>query len=150
METLLRDIRHGQQMLARHPGFAVLVVLTLALGIGANSAVFSVVNAVLLRPLPYRAPDRLVIPWGNAPKLGFAEVPLSVPNFMDWKHQSTVFEGFAAFTPQPASLTGVGEPEQLQAVAVTTDMFSVLGVQPSLGRSFRAAEGVPGGPKVAI
>jgi predicted permease len=150
METLLRDIRHGKQMLLRHPGFAVLVVLTLALGIGANSAVFSVVNAVLLRPLPYRAPDRLVIPWGDAPKLGFAEVPLSDPNFSDWKRQSTVFDGFAAFTPQPAILTGAGEPEQLKAAAVTTDLFSVLGVQPAMGRSFRAAEGVPGGPKVVI
>jgi predicted permease len=150
METLLRDVSHGLRMLARKPGFTLLVVLTLALGIGANSAVFSVVNAVLFRPLPYRNPDRLVIPWGHAPKLGFEEVPLSPPNFQDWKRQSSKFEGFAAFTPRQVNLIGDGEPEQLNAATVTTDLFSVLGVRPALGRAFVAAEGNPGGPRVVI
>jgi putative ABC transport system permease protein len=111
-------------------------VLTLALGIGANTAIFSVVNAVLLNPLPYREPDRLVSLWENVP--GHGRWRVSPANFFDWKKQNTVFEDVVAFGKASLTLTGDGEPEQLTGARVSSGYFAVVGVEPILGRAFAA------------
>src|SRR5918999_3608193 len=111
MQTLFQDLRYGLRMLTKNPGVSAIAVLTLALGIGANTAIFSVVSAVLLNPLPYKDPDRLVSIWENVPVQGrWRAAPA---NFFDWKKQNTVFEDVAAFGRSSLTLTGDGEPEQL-------------------------------------
>jgi putative ABC transport system permease protein len=138
METLLKDLRYGVRTLTKNPGVSLIAVLTLALGIGANTAIFSVVSAVLLNPLPYREPDRVVSIWENVPEHGrWRAAPA---NFLDWKKQNTVFEDVAAFGGSTATLTGDGDPEQLSGTAVTPGYFEVVGVQPALGRAFQPEE----------
>src|ERR1700704_2858302 len=138
MHTLLQDLRYGARMLLKHPGVTALAVLTLALGIGANTAIFSVVNAVMLRPLPYKNPDRLVSLWENVPEHGrWRATPA---NFLDWKKQNTSFEDLAAFGASTMTLTGSGDPEQLQGARAAAGYFAVLGVEPMLGRSFLPEE----------
>jgi putative ABC transport system permease protein len=139
METILQDLRYGARMLMRNPGFTLIAVITLALGIGANSAIFSVVNAVLLRPLPYRDPDRLVL----------------VPNargqdFLRWRDQSKALESIAAFNFGTADFTGSGEPERLAVATVTTELFATLGVAPALGRAFTPEDDREGGEPVVV
>src|SRR6185503_3386444 len=138
METLLKDLRYGVRMLTKNPGVSLIAVLTLALGIGANTAIFSVVSAVLLNPLPYDNPDRLVAIWENVPEHGRWRV--APANFFDWKKQNTVFQDVAAFGAATVTLTGDGDPEQLLGTAVTPGYFEVVGVQPELGRVFQAEE----------
>ncbi|MBO0862422.1 MAG: ABC transporter permease [Chloracidobacterium sp.] len=140
IETLVQDLKYGLRMLRRNPGFTVVAVLTLALGIGANTAIFSVVNAVLLRPLPYTAPDRLVTD-GHT---------ILSPTFLNWRAQSQSFEQMAAYTTGTSDLTGGGEPERLTAGLVSAELFSTLGVPPSLGRGFTAAEDQPNGALAVI
>src|SRR6266508_3309036 len=111
METLLKDIRYGVRGLVKRPGFTVVALVTLALGIGANTAIFSVVNAVLLRPLPFKDPEQLVMVWENAAHLGFPKNTPAPPNFIDWQRQNTVFTGMAAMSERSFNLTGVGEPD---------------------------------------
>ncbi len=111
MDTLFKDIRYGIRSLLKRPGFTAVAVITLGLGIGANTAIFSVVNTVLLRPLPYKEPDRLVSLWENVPQRGQWRV--APANFLDWKQQNTVFEDVAAFGASSMTLTGNGEPEQI-------------------------------------
>jgi putative ABC transport system permease protein len=136
-------------MLANKPGFTLIAVLALALGIGANSAIFSVVNTVLLRPLPYESPDKLVLVWTYfGPDL--PQNWVSGPELADMRERSTMIEQFAALTYPSVSLTGIGEPEQVQGAAVTANFFSTLGVHPSQGRSFTDAEDRPGGERVVI
>src|SRR6184192_728425 len=144
-----QDVRYGLRMLAKNPAFTAIAVLALALGIGANSAIFSVVNAILLRPLPYKNPEQLVMVWENATHLGFPKNTPSPANFLDWRQQSTVFEGMAAFTERSFNLTGVGEPERLDGRRVSANLFDVLGVMPIRGRTFVPQEDQPGS-KVAI
>jgi putative ABC transport system permease protein len=137
-------------MLLKQPGFTLLAVLSLALGIGANTALFSVVNAVLLRPLPFHEPDRLVMIWEDATFIGFPQDTPAPGNYADWKAQSQTFADMAARDNRSFNLTGDGEPEKLQAYGVTANFFPLLGVKPALGRNFSADEDQPGANKVAI
>jgi predicted permease len=140
LEDLGQDIRYGLRMLAKNPGFTAVAVLTLALGIGANTAIFSVVNAVLLRALPYRDAQQLVTIWETEPSGPGGLFPATGPDFKDWVTQNNVFEGLAAATPDGASLTGVSEPLQLRGWQVSPEIFPLLGVQPLIGRTFSPDE----------
>ncbi len=133
----LQDIRFGWRALLKSPGFTIVAVVALALGIGANTAIFSVVNAVLLRPLPFKNPDQLVLIWESATHLGFPKNTPSPANFLDWQRQSTVFTGMAAMAPKNFNLTGSSEPERLDGRRISANLFDVLGVQPQLGRGFQ-------------
>jgi predicted permease len=148
MNTLPKDLHYGVRMLAKHPGVTAIAVLTLALGIGANTAIFSVVNAVLLNPLPYREPDALVSLWENVPTHGRWRV--APANFFDWKKQNTVFQDVAAFGANSLTLTGDGEPEQLTGARVSAGYFTVVGADPILGRAFVPEEHEPGKEQVVI
>lgn len=151
METLLRDLRYGMRSLLKRPGFTVVALIALALGIGANTAIFSLVNAVLLRPLPFNEPDRLVWMWGNI-RNGGNRASVSPLDFLDYRKQNTTFENFAASfsVPLPVNLTGSGEPERLTGAAVTGDYFQALGVQPALGRTFQLENEATGSDQVAV
>jgi putative ABC transport system permease protein len=141
MTNLLQDLRFAVRMMRKRPGFTAVVVLTLALGIGANTAIFSVVNAVLLKSLPYRNADRLVWVAGNI-RGGTSRASVSPPDYLDYRAQNTVFEEFATSTsvPFPVNLTGAGEPERLTGSLVTANYFRAFGVEPALGRVFDAEE----------
>ena len=149
METLWLDLRHGLRMLIKRPGFTAVAVLTLALGIGANTAMFSVLNTYLLRALPYPDSDRLVRVFRTSPHS--QSWPHSPGNFFDHRAQNTVFESMAAFNSIRPNLADPGEPaERLQGMAATSDFFHALGVQPALGRTFTAEEHEPGADRVAV
>jgi len=150
METLLKDIRYGVRGLLKRPGFTAIALITLALGIGANTAIFSVVNAVLLRPLPFRDPDNLVIVWEDATFAGFPRNTPAPANYVDWKTQNQSFADMAASHETSFNLTGDGEPERVSAYAVNYNFFPLFGVQPLLGRNFSAEEDRPGANKVAL
>jgi len=146
--SLSHDIRYAFRMLYRQPAFTAVVVITLALGVGATTAVFTVVNGVLLRPLPYQEPDRIVqLFHGRNGRLSMTYSPM---NYHDVTTQSGVFSDAAAISPSSASLTGTGDPEQLEGANVTTSFFAVLGVSPRIGRPFVDADGAEGGPSVVI
>ncbi|PYU08040.1 MAG: ABC transporter permease [Acidobacteria bacterium] len=147
MRALWQDVRYGLRMLAKSPGFSALVILTLALGIGANTAIFSVVNAVLLRPLPFEEPDRLMQIWHTPPQASFPGIPtftVSPANFLDWRARSQAFEGMSAYGFGQYTLTGTGHPEAVRMVAVTSGFFSILRAKPLLGRAFLTEEDSPG------
>jgi len=148
MNTLWQDLNYGLRMLLKHPGVTAIAVLTLALGIGANTAIFSVVNAVLLNPLPYKQPDRVVSLWENVP--GHGRWRVAPANFFDWKKQNTVFEDVVAFGANTLTLTGTGEPEQLTGARVSAGYFGVVGVDPILGRAFLPEEYESGKGQVVI
>ena len=148
MSTFINDLSYGVRMLLKHRGVTAIAVLTLALGIGANTAIFSVVNAVLLNPLPYKDPDRLVSLWENVPTHGRWRA--SPANFFDWKKQNTVFQDVVAFGGAAVTLTGDGEPEQLHGARVSSGYFAVVGIEPALGRSFTVEEHEPGKGRVVI
>src|SRR6266545_1427356 len=134
LDDLQRDVRHALRTLIRNPGFTVVVVLTLALGIGANTAIYSVVNAVLLRPLPYPDPDRLVMAWADWQRRGGPERDWTNPaDFYDWRAQNSVFTEMYAVDGWAPTLTGDSEPELLNGSLVTRGMFATLGVSPSRG-----------------
>jgi putative ABC transport system permease protein len=151
MDTLFRDIRYGARSLMKRPGFTLIALIALALGIGANTAIFSLVNAVLLKPLPFAEPDRLVWVWGNIRNAG-NRASVSPPDFLDYRQQNTTFEEFAAAFggPVPLNLTGSGEPERLTAAGVTGNYFAALGAQPQLGRTFLLENEKPGSDQVAV
>lgn len=136
VETLWQDLRYGARMLRRNPGFIAIAVLTLALGIGGTVVVFGLLEAVLLRPLPYSQPDRLFYISTVEAESRRAMVSSSYPDFRDWQRQSRTFEAMAAFEEQPFNLTGTAEPERLPGVAITPGLFSTLGIRPVLGREF--------------
>src|SRR5262249_4716825 len=136
MMNLWQDLRYGARMLVKNPGFTLIAVLTLALGIGANTTIFSVVNAVLLRPLPLPEPDRLATFWLSAPAKGMTEVNVPQGLFAFYRDRSQTFEKMAAYDTGSLSLTGTGEPERLNCANVTFDYFSVLGQGPLYGRAF--------------
>jgi predicted permease len=150
MGDLWQDLRYGLRMLMRSPGFTIVAVVALALGIGANSAIFSVVNTVLLRPLPYKNPDALMTVWEEATHLGFPYNTPSPANFIDWREQNTVFEGMAALAQRSFNLTGAGEPERFDGRKVSANLFSILGVEPLLGRTFLPEEDKPGSRVVIL
>src|ERR1700693_5580221 len=138
MEALWNDLRYGARMLAKNPGFTAVAVIALALGIGANTAIFSVVNAVLLRPLPYENADQLVI------ILHDGSDPVAPANFIDWRSQNHVFTGMGAAEYWTTTVSSVDKPELLWGLHVTSDIFPILGVQPLLGRIFLPEEDQPG------
>jgi predicted permease len=147
-DEMIRDLRYGIRMLLKNPGFTLIAVITLALGIGANTAIFSVVNAVLIRAFPYRDADRLVIVWEKF-RLSEANT-VSPANFFDWQEQNQVFEGMAAFADTRVNFIGDGEPVEIPAQRTTASLFSVLGVNALLGRTFIPEDGQPGRNNVAV
>jgi predicted permease len=148
METLLQDVRFALRMLRRNPAFATLAVLVLALGIGADAAIFSLVNSVLLRPLPYPDPDRLVVIRDVSGELG--PIPVSYPAFLAWREQTDIFEQVGTFINGGEALTGLGDPELIQRLSVSTNFLAMQGVEPALGRGFRPEEEPRSGPPVAL
>ncbi|HEX6070107.1 MAG TPA: ABC transporter permease [Longimicrobiaceae bacterium] len=148
METLLQDLRYAARRLASNRGFTLVAVVTLALGIGANSAIFSVVNAVLLRPLPFAEPDRLDHIYGSIE--GFGTIPVSPPDFLQMQDETRAYERLAAYTFSFPNLTGEGEPVRLNGTSVSATFFDLLGVRPALGRTFAADESDPGRHRVAV
>jgi putative ABC transport system permease protein len=148
MNTLWQDVRYGARMLLKNPGISFVVILALALGIGANTAIFSVVNAVLLRPLPYEESERLVFLNERSPVI--EEMSLSYPNFTDWRAQNHVFEKLAVYNRSSYNLTGAGEAERITTGQVSADLFSVLRVNAGVGRVFTNEEDKPGGPPVVV
>ncbi len=143
MNTLWQDLRYGMRMLLKHPFFTLVAMLALALGIGANTAIFSVVNAVLLRPLSFDAPDRLARVYVTVPKRGVTKYPTSFLTFADWREQNQVFENIAAYTSSSATLTGIDAPQQIDGTMTSGDFFAVLKAQPALGRVYTRAEETP-------
>src|SRR5438067_5083879 len=153
MAGIIQDLRHGVRLLLKGPGFTAAAILVLALGIGANTAIFSVVNAVLLRPLPFYEPDRLVQLWHTPPQKSFpgmSRFSLSAANYLDWKAENHVFEQTALYGYARFNLTGIGNPEVIRAGSVEPSFFSVLGVQPMLGRTFAPGEDQPSRSNVVI
>jgi putative ABC transport system permease protein len=151
MRTILQDVRYGFRMLAKSPGFTAAALLTLMLGIGATAAIFSVVDAVLLRALPFRDPGRLVSIYEDDSHVGFPRNTPAPGNYADWKDQTQLFQGVAATSWQVYGLSGKGEePEKLEGEKATYNLFSVLGVTPELGRAFTADEDRPGSQHVAL
>src|SRR5260370_10235030 len=150
LEAFTQDLRSSIRLLRKSPSFAALVILILALGIGANTAIFSVVNAVLLSPLPYRQPDRLVMVWMSNASKGYKTFPVSGGDFAEWKAGNSVFEEMAPSWDSLYTLTGAGEPEFLIGYQFSAEYFRVLGAAPPLGRTFLPEEDRPGGPDVAV
>ncbi|HEV3469196.1 MAG TPA: ABC transporter permease [Pyrinomonadaceae bacterium] len=148
MERLLQDLRFGARVLLKRPGFTLSAVLTLALGIGANTAIFSVVNAVLLRPLPYPGAERLVAVFETTQSI--PRDYISVANLRDYRAQTAAFEGFTTFVPQSVNLTGVGEPDRVRGGFVTSSFFPLLGARAAEGRTFLPEEDEPGRGRVAV
>src|SRR5438477_9122605 len=143
METLITDMRYGIRSLLKRPGFTAIAVSTLALGIGANTAIFSVVNTLLLRPLPFKEPARLVQVWEANFKRGQNTMEVCYPNFADWRDQNQVFEQIAAYTDRTFNLTGTAEPEQIQGAIISPAFFPLLGIKPMMGRVFLPEEDHP-------
>lgn len=144
----MEDVRYGLRMLRKNPGFTTVALLTLALGIGANTAVFSIVNGVLLNPLPFPDSDRLVTLFESKPN--FREGSISYPNFLDWQRDNHAFTSIAAYRPDTFSLTSASEPEQVRGEMVSADFFSILGVKPVLGRMFTSQEDQLGAGHVVL
>jgi predicted permease len=147
LETLFQDVRFAFRMLGKNPGFTAVAVLTLALGIGASTAVFSLVNAVLLKPLPYPNSERIVFPWRQSPQglnLGYTEIPWGRPEFLFVAQESKAFESLGAFLSDSFNLTGSGDPVRLDGLRASAGFFPALGVSPLLGRTFTTDEDQPG------
>ncbi|MCP3143926.1 ABC transporter permease [Pyxidicoccus xibeiensis] len=150
METLLQDVRYALRTLSKSPGFVLVAVLALALGIGANSAVFSVVNGVLLKPPPFAEPDRLVHVWGNFLRMELKDISVSVPEYRDYRELPKAFASVAAYDENDATLTGGDVPERLSVTNATASLFATLGVSPVLGRAFTEDEETPGRERVLV
>src|SRR6185369_2724991 len=148
MRTLLQDLRYALRAMAKSPGFTTVAVLTLALGIGANTAIFSVLDAVVLRPLPYPRPGRLAMLWERRPDRN--HIVVSYPDFQDWRARSRSFESMAAYAEWTVNLTGIGQPERIESAVVSATFFKVLGVRPEAGRGFVAGEDTPGRDGVVV
>lgn len=148
MEILWNDVRYACRMLAKKPGFTFVAVLTLALGIGTNTAVFSVVNGVLLNPLPFPNPDQLVTLYESKPH--FETGSITYPNFLDWRKQNHTFSAMAAYRADQFTLTGVGEPEVLRGEMISAEFFSIIGVKPVVGRTFSPTEDHLGAPRTVM
>src|SRR6266516_136158 len=148
MNSLCQDLRYGARMLRKNPGFTLIAVITLALGIGANTAIFSLVHGVLLRPLPYPESDRLV--WLSERTANFPSISISYPNFIDWQTQQTVFDHLGLYKPASINLTGEGDPLRLQGAYMSSGTFAALGVQPITGRFFNEQDDHPGAAGVVV
>ena len=149
MKSVLEDLRYSLRGLRRSPLFTIVALASLALGIGANTAVFTVVNAVLLRPLPYQEPERLAMVWESNASHHRDQNVVNPQNYLDWRERATAFAGLSALTWTSITFTG-GAPELVSGRAVTPDFFSVIGAAPALGRTFTAAEALPNGPSVIV
>ena len=147
---MLPDLRYAVRTLARSPGFAVVAVLSLALGIGANSAIFSVARALLLKPLPYANADRLVILWNTSPGLGITEDWFSTAQYFDIKHGATTFDQLAIAIGGNENLTGQGDPSRVGTIRVSSNLLPMLGARPSLGRLFLPEDDEPGRAGTAV
>jgi putative ABC transport system permease protein len=150
LDEVARDFRHALRMLLRNPGFTVVAVLTLALGIGANTAIFSIINSVLLHPLPYHDPDNLVMVWESNSQHPKLHNTVSPPNFLDWQSRNTVFSTMAFVFDERDNLTGNGEPQEVVVQDVSANFFSLLGVDPIIGPGFTPENGQPGHANVVI
>jgi putative ABC transport system permease protein len=153
MTALLQDLRYAARSLFRNPGFSLVAILVLALGIGPNSAIFSIVSAVLLRPLPIKDPSRVVVVWETWKEKGFDQLPVSANNYLDWKQRNHVFEQMGAAFAIPEygfNVTAGGEPERVPGAKASYEYFRVLGLKPLAGRGFLPEEDRPGGPPVAV
>jgi len=150
MSTLIHDLRYGVRIFWKHPSFTLVAVITLALGIGANTAIFSLVNSILLQPLPFRDPDRLVRMLQSSPKLGLASWGVSQADYAAYREQNRSFESVAIYSATAANLTGAGEPERLPIATVTADFFKVFGVNPLLGRTFVEGEDTQGKNQICV
>src|SRR5262249_10209601 len=148
MNTFFQDLRFGARLLMKHPGFTLIAVFTLALGIGANTAIFSVINTVLLKPLPYADSERLVAVWEV--RRNGARGSVSYPNFADWRAQNSVFERIAIYQEGMMTLTGAGEPANMRVVQTTPDLFPLLNARPQLGRGFLPEEEKAGSRVVVL
>ncbi len=142
LEILAQDLRYALRILGKNPGFTAVASLTLALGIGANTAIFSLVNTVLLRPLPYPGAPRIVMLWGTSRAAN--DQPFSDPDFLDYQAQNHVFENMATFNGGGFTLTGGDNPERVRSAVVSTGFFNVLGITPARGRTFTPSDGQPG------
>src|SRR6267143_5693473 len=148
MQTIWQDLRYGSRMLLKNPGITFVVILALALGIGANTAIFSVVNAVVLRPLPYEEADRLV--FLNETSKVMDEISISYPDFTDWRKQNQVFEKIGVYNRDSYNLTGYGDAERILTAQMSADLFSALRVNAAMGRVFTNEEDKPGGTRVVV
>ena len=149
-ESVWHDVRFGVRQLRRSPGFFAAAVATLALGIGANTAMFSVVYGVLLKPLPFAEPGRLVSIWSSAPGIGWYKSSLAPAQYFTYREENRAFEDVAVWTTRPASVTGTGEPERVSSLAVTDGFLGILGVRPLLGRGFSLEDDQPGAPRRVV
>src|SRR5690348_2225007 len=145
---MLQDIRYAVRILSKAPAFTIIAIVTLALGIGANTALFSVVDGVLLNPLPYTQPDRIVAVYTHTRTFNHSSI--SYPNFLDWVRENRSFSGLAAFREDDMNITGVGEPERLRTEMISANFFAVLGVKPVVGRTFFAKEDQIGAAPVVL
>jgi len=150
MNNLINDFRYAFRSLLKHPGFTAIAVITLALGIGANTAMFSVINAVLLRPLPYQQPERLVTIWEESPQRDMYQIPVSFANLTEWREQTQTFDQISAYTFTNLNLTGAGEPARLSTIRASANLFPLIGAAPMLGRQFLSEEDKDGGNRVVI
>jgi putative ABC transport system permease protein len=150
MQTVWQDLRYAARMLRNKPGFTLVAVITLSLGIGANTAIFSVVNAVLLRPLPFKNPEQLVSIYERRANSGEANLPVSAHEFAAWQQHTHSFDAITLIQPDGLTLTGKGDPAVVDVARVSTDFFAVVGVPPLLGRGFVSGEDQGGGAKVAV
>jgi hypothetical protein len=150
MQTLRQDLSYSLRLLLKNPGFTLVAVLSLAIGIGASSAIFSVTNALILRPLPYKDADRLVILWNRSPGLGIAQDWFSPAQAYDIKTQNHVFEATAITIGGSFNLTGQGQPERVDAARVSSSLFQLLGAEAKLGRVFQSEDDEPGQPQLVI
>src|SRR5437016_572184 len=144
MESFFMDFRYGLRQLRKNPGFTAVAVLTLALGIGANTAIFSVSDAVLLRPLPFEAPSRLIAIHEGIPKMGYPKMGFSPPDLAIFAREQKSFSAIGTFRNKPVNISGRDEPERVMAARVSSSLFPMLGVEPMLGRTFASDEDTPG------
>src|SRR5882724_5696000 len=146
--SMIQDLRYGCRMLLRNPGFSIVATLTLALGIGANTAIFSYVDGILLKPLPYEHPERICMVWEKPP--GGDRNGISTLNYLDWASQNSVFDHMAGQRGDSLTLTGLDKPVQLRAAEVSAGYFEIFGIRAALGRTFVAGEDQQGKPHVAV
>ena len=150
MDSLLRDLRFAVRSLLKRPALTIIAIVTLAIGIGANSAIFSFINALLLKPLPFPDPERVVALWDKVPSRGVERNEVTVGNYLDWRAQNKTLEQLAIYRWWSTNLTGADSPERVQGFQVTTNFLDVVGVKPIMGRSFSTEEAEPGKDAVAL
>ncbi|MFC1529308.1 ADOP family duplicated permease [Gemmatimonadota bacterium] len=150
VRSVIGDIRFTLRNLRRSPAFSLVAVLTLALGIGGTTAIFSIFNGVILRPLPYHEPDRLVVVWESSPQIGYPRLPFSEPDFIDYREQSRTLAQVAGIGFNSYDVLGIGDPQRVQGTQTTPELFGMLGAEPELGRLFIAEDGLPGAEPVAL